>query len=117
MYGARLSCLALAGAFLAAATVAGPAAAQTYDVELNTELNDLPVKIETVPMEGILVVKITNDGATKVRCDLRYDASPQPVGRAYVHVAAGRTEQDSFRAKRKWFDVVVHVTCRPADDT
>jgi hypothetical protein len=91
------------------------AQAQTYDVELKTTLNDLPVKVETVPMSGVLVVRLTNTGSVKVRCELRYDASPQPIGRAYVYVEPGRTEENSFRAKRNWFDVEVEVTCKAAD--
>ena len=91
------------------------ARAQTYEVELKTTLNGLPVKVETVPMSGVLVVKLTNTGDVKVRCELRYDASPQPLGRAYVYVAPGKTEQDSFRTKRAWFDVTVEVTCEPSD--
>jgi hypothetical protein len=92
------------------------AAATTYEVELRSTLNDLPVRIETVPMDGMLVVKLTNAGSVKVRCDLRYDASPQPIGRAYVYVEPGGTEQNPFRAKRKWFNVVVDVTCKPANE-
>jgi hypothetical protein len=91
------------------------AAAATYEVELKSTLNDLPIKIETVPMDGMLVVKLTNAGQVKVRCDLRYDASPQPIGRAHVYVEPGKTEQNPFRAKRKWFNVLVDVTCKPAE--
>lgn len=90
-------------------------AAATYEVELQSTLNDLPIRIETVPMDGMLVVKLTNEGSVKVRCDLRYDASPQPIGRAHVYVDPGQTEQSPFRARRKWFTVVVDVTCKVAD--
>jgi hypothetical protein len=46
----------------------------------------------------VLVVKVTNTGTAKVRCDVRYDASPQPLARGYVYVDPGQTEQDAFRA-------------------
>jgi len=88
---------------------------QTYEVEVRPALNDLPIKIETVPMSNVLVVKLTNGGTTKVRCDLRYDASPQPIGRAYVYIEPGKTEENPFRAKRKWFNVTVDVTCKPSE--
>lgn len=104
-------------AVLLAAALSLDAHAQTYDVELKTTLNDLPVKVETVPMSGVLVVRLTNTGSVKVRCELRYDASPQPIGRAYVYIEPGRTEEDSFRAKRNWFDVAVEVTCKAADES
>ena len=100
---------------LAAAVVgcAAPAAqAQTYTVDVQSELGGLPVEIDTVPMEGVLVVKITNGADVKIRCDLRYDASPQPIGRSYVFVEPGKTEQDAFRAKRAWYQVAVEVKCR-----
>ena len=98
---------------LLACLLAAPLAqAQTYEVEVKPTLNDLPVKVETVPMPGMLVVRLSNDGTVKVRCDLRYDASPQPPYRAHVYVDAGKTAEDSFRAKRKWFDVEVEVTCK-----
>ena len=103
-------------ALLLAAAIAGcaapPAWAQTYTVDVQSELGGLPVEIDTVPMDGMLVVKITNRADVKVRCDLRYDASPQPIGRGYVYVQPGKTEQDVFRAKRQWYQVVVEVKCK-----
>jgi hypothetical protein len=104
-------------AALALATAVLPriATAQTYDVDLKTTLNDLPVEVDTVPMSGVLIVRITNTGSVKVRCDLRYDASPQPIGRARVYVEPGKTEENAYRATSKWFDVAVEVTCEPSD--
>jgi hypothetical protein len=90
------------------------AAAQvTYTVDLQETLNGLPLKVEAVPNAGVLVVKVTNNGAAKVRCDVRYDASPQPLGRGYLYVDPGKTEQDAFQAKRRWTSVAVQVTCKP----
>ena len=107
----RLSALAL---LLAAAAL--PAfAALTYDVEVKPELNGLPIEIESQPFDGRLVMKLTNGGDTKVRCDLRYDASPQPIQRSYVYLKAGETAENSFKAKRRWFSVTVTVTCKPSD--
>jgi len=106
----------LFGALLACAALPVPAWTQsTYKVEVRPTLNDLPVTIETVPNEGALIVKLTNGGTVKVRCDLRYDASPQPLRRSHVYVEPGKTEQNAFRATRKWFSVVVDVTCKPSD--
>ena len=103
-------------AWLLACLLAAPLAqAQTYEVDVKSTLNDLPVKVETVPMPGMLVVKLTNNGTGKVRCDLRYDASPQPPDRAHVYVDPGKTEQNAFRAQRKWFNVAVQVTCKASD--
>jgi hypothetical protein len=92
-----------------------PAVAQTYEVKVATELNGLDVKVEPVPMSGMLVVKLTNQSTQKVRCDLRYDASPQPLYRKTTFVDPGKTEQSEFRAKRKWFEVEVKVECRPVE--
>jgi hypothetical protein len=44
---------------------------------------------------------------------VRYDASPQPLGRGYLYVDPGKTEQDAFQAKRRWSSVTVEVTCKP----
>ena len=97
----------------AVACAAPSASGQTiYTVEVQSELGGLPVDIDTVPMEGMLVVKVTNRADVKVRCDLRYDASPQPIGRGYVYVEPGKTEQDVFRAKRLWYQVAVEVKCK-----
>lgn len=107
----RLPALAL---LLAAAAL--PAfAASTYDVEVKPELNGLPIEIESQPFDGRLVMKLTNGGDTKVRCDLRYDASPQPIQRSYLYLKAGETAENSFQAKRRWFSVTVTVTCKPSD--
>lgn len=106
----------LSCALLACAALPVPAWTQsTYEVEVRPTLNGLPVTIETVPNAGVLIVKITNGGSTKVRCDLRYDASPQPLRRSYVYVEPGKTEENAFRATRKWFSVVVEVTCKPSE--
>ena len=102
------------GLLLVAATLAAvalPALAATYTVDVQSELGGLPVEIDTVPMDGVLVVKITNNADVKVRCDLRYDASPQPIGRSYLFIEPGKTEQDAFRAKRNWYQVAVEVKC------
>jgi hypothetical protein len=102
-------------AVLLAVCLSGPVAlAQTYDVDLTSELNGLDVKIEPVATTGMLVVKLTNQTAQKVRCDLRYDASPQTPYRKTTYVEPGKTEQSEFRAKRKWFKVEVRVECEPA---
>jgi len=89
------------------------ALAQTYEVEIDAELNGLDVKIEPVATTGMLIVKLTNQTTQKVRCDLRYDASPQTLYRKTTYVEPGKTEQSEFRAKRKWFRVDVKVECQP----
>ena len=86
-----------------------------YQVEVQPTLNGLPIRIEPMPFSGRLVMKLTNSGAEKVRCDLRYDASPQPIRRSYVYLKPGETAENSFQAKRKWFSVTVDVTCEPSD--
>ena len=88
---------------------------QTYSVDVHPTLNGLDIKIEPVAATGMLVMKLTNDTAQKVRCDLRYDAAPQPRYRKTTYIDAGKTEQSEFRAKRKWFSVSVDVTCKPVD--
>jgi hypothetical protein len=105
------------GAFATLLAVAAVAAfaASTYDVEVKPELNGLPIEIEPQPFDGRLVMKFTNGGDTKVRCDLRYDASPQPIQRSYVYLKPGETAENSFQAKRRWFSVIVTVTCKPSD--
>jgi hypothetical protein len=105
----RLNGLARA---LALTVLFAPAAfGQTYTVEVHPNLNDLDIKIEPVAMTGMLVVKLTNDTDRKVRCKLRYDASPQTPYRSSVNVDPGKTEQSVFRAQRKWFAVAVEVNC------
>jgi hypothetical protein len=104
--------LSAAACALALTLLFAPAAfGQTYTVEVHPELNDLDIKIEPVAMTGMLVVKLTNDTDQKVRCKLRYDASPQTPYRSSVNVDPGNTEQSVFRAQRKWFAVAVEVTC------
>jgi hypothetical protein len=103
------------GAALVLAWFAPAVLAQTYDVNLKSTLNGLDVKVETVPTTGMLVVKLTNNTAGKVRCDLRYDASPQPLYRTTSYVKPGATEQSVFRAKRKWLSVDVAVECKAAE--
>lgn len=98
-------------ACITAAAIAEP----TYEVEVKAELNGLPVTVEPVPFDGRLVMKLTNGSDAKVRCDLRYDASPQPIRRSSVYLKPGETAENSFRAARKWFGVTVDVTCKPSE--
>jgi hypothetical protein len=86
-----------------------------YEVEVQPALNGLPITIEPVPFSGRLVMKLTNGGTEKVRCDLRYDASPQPIRRSYVYLKPGETAENAFQAKRKWFSVTVDVACKPSN--
>jgi len=101
-------------AVLALSMPATGAVAQTYSVNINPALNGLDIGIEPVAQSGVLVVKLTNKTAQKVRCDLRYDAAPQPLYRKTTYVDAGKTEQSVFRAKRKWLSVDVAVECKLA---
>ena len=65
-----------------ALSVVGPVAvAQNYTVEVTPHLDGLDIKIEPVASSGVLVIKLTNDTSHKVRCDLKYDAAPQPLYR------------------------------------
>jgi hypothetical protein len=108
----RLLSSALALACLALPLVAS---AVTYTVDVQPTLNDLPIKIEPVPFDGRLVMRLTNTGTVRARCELRYDPSPQPIRRSNVFIRPGQTVENSLRATRKWFSVTVAVTCTPAD--
>jgi hypothetical protein len=101
------------GVLLAVAMLTPLAIAQTYSVNIKPTLHDLDIKIEPVATTAMLVVKLTNKTDAKVRCDLRYDASPQTPHRNTTYVDPGKTEQSTFRAKRKWFSVDVYVECEP----
>lgn len=103
------------GVALACTALPLAASAATYTVDVQPTLNDLPITIEPMPFDGRLVMKLTNGGETKVRCDLRYDASPQPIQRSYVYLKAGETAENTLQAKARWFSVTVAVTCKPAD--
>ena len=105
-----LGICALVGLSLAATD----ALAQTYSVNINPTLNGLDIGVEPVAQSGVLVVKLTNRTEQTVRCDLRYDAAPQPLYRKTTYVDPGKTEQSVFRAKRKWLSVDVAVECRVA---
>jgi hypothetical protein len=74
------------GAAMALAMLALDAFAQTYSVDVHPTLNDLDVQIEPVASTGMLVLKLTNKTGQKVRCDLRYDASPQPPYRTTTYI-------------------------------
>ena len=100
---------------LALSMPAAEAIAQTYSVNVSPTLNGLDIGVEPVAQSGVLVMKLTNKTDKKVRCDLRYDAAPQPLYRKTTYVDPGKTEQSVFRAKRKWLSVDVAVECRLAE--
>lgn len=90
------------------------AAASTYQVNIESDLQGLDIKVSTVENPGGIIVRLQNDSATKVRCNLRYDAAPQPIGRRTVYVGAGKTGESVFGAKRQWSRVDIKVDCEAA---
>lgn len=105
---------ALAVSLLALVAQAAGAQSQTYTVDIRPVLNDLDIKIEHVANSRMLVVNLTNNSPTRVRCNLHYDASPQTPLRATRHIAPGKRETSVLRAQRRWFSVTVDVVCVPA---
>lgn len=99
-------------AVLVLATAALDAHAQTYTVEIRPTLNDLDVKIEHIAQTSMLILKLTNNTDTRVRCDLHFDASPQTPLRSTRSINPGRTISSVLRAQRRWFRVIVDVQCR-----
>jgi hypothetical protein len=96
--------------------LAATAYAQSYEVNVNPQLNGLDIKIEPLDSPGLLVLKLTNNTPTKVRCEMRYNAPPQPLYRTTTFVDAGETAQSTLKAKRKWHKVDVDVTCTPIEN-
>lgn len=90
------------------------AQSQTYTVEIRPVLNGLDVKIEHVANSRMLVLNLTNNSPTRVRCNLHYDASPQTPLRTTRHINPGQRETSVLRAQRRWFSVTVDVVCVPA---
>jgi hypothetical protein len=93
---------------------AAGAQSQTYTVDIRPELNGLDIKIEHVAKARMLVVNLTNNSPTRVRCNLHYDASPQTPLRTTRHINPGQRETSVLRAQRRWFSVTVDVVCVPA---
>jgi len=117
--GRRQAAIFVAGvvcfAALALSSITTARAEATYKVEVKPDLDGLDIRIEPVAHAGVLVMRLTNASHQKVRCDLRYDASPQAIYRKSAYIDPGQTEQSDLRAKRKWFDVTVDVKCRAVD--
>jgi hypothetical protein len=99
------------GAALLLALIALEAPAQTYSVEIRPVLNDLDIKIEQIPQSTMLILRLTNNTDTRVRCQLVFDAAPQRLKRSTRSINPGRTISSELRAQRKWFRVIVDVTC------
>ena len=104
----------LAMALLALGATAVHAQSQLYTVDIRPVLNDLAIGIGHVADSRKLVVNLTNNSPTRVRCDLRFDASPQTPVRSTRHINPGRTGTSVLRAQRRWFSVTVDVVCVPA---
>ncbi len=106
-----LGCCGIVGILLLG-FVARDASAQTYSVEIQPTLNDLKVKIEQIPQRSLLIIKLTNDEPTRVRCVLNFDASPQTPRRSTRSINPGETVSSVFHAQRRWLRVVVDVNCQ-----
>ena len=104
----------LAVLLLALGAHAVHARSQPYTVDIRPVLNDLDIKIEHVAKSRMLVVNVTNNSSTRVRCNLHFDASPQTPLRTTRHINPGQTGTSVLRANRRWFSVTVDVVCVPA---
>jgi hypothetical protein len=91
------------------------ALAQNYTVNINPTLNDLDIQIEPVASAGVLVLKLTNRTAQKIRCNIRYDAAPQPLERKTIYLDPGKVEQSAFAARRTWHSVDVGIECHEVE--
>lgn len=105
---------ALALALLSISAPAAHAQSQVYTVDIRPELNGLDIKIEHVAQSRMLVLNLTNNSPTRVRCNLHYDASPQTPLRTTRNINPGKTQSSVLRAQRRWFSVTVDVVCVPA---
>ncbi len=104
----------MAGVACVVALLASSALAQTYQVKVNANLNGLDVKIEPVSTTAMLVVNLKNAGPQRVRCEVKFDPSPQVPSRKTVFLDPGEKGSATLRATRKWFDVDVDVDCGAA---
>jgi hypothetical protein len=90
------------------------AQSQTYTVDIRPTLNDLDVKIEHVASSRMLVVNLTNNSQTRVRCNVNFDPSPQTPLRTTRNINPGQRATSTLNAQRRWFSVTVDVVCVPA---
>jgi hypothetical protein len=111
-HGAVLA--ALASALLGFFSPVAGAQSQNYEVDIQPELNGLDIAIEPVASSGMLVVNMTNNSPTRVRCKVNFDASPQTPSRSTHHIDSGKRESAVLRAQRRWFSVTVGIVCTPA---
>jgi hypothetical protein len=114
LVGLRWMLRPLALSLLALFAQAAGAQSQVYSVDIRPELNGLDIKIEHVANTRMLVVNLTNNSPTRVRCNLHYDASPQTPLRTTRHINPGQRETSVLRAQRRWFSVRVDVVCVPS---
>ena len=104
----------LALPMLALCAQATSAQSQVYTVDIRPELNGLDIKIEHVANTRMLVVNLTNNSPTRVRCSLRFDPSPQTPQRTTRNIDPGQRATSTLNAQRRWFSVTVDVECVPA---
>jgi len=100
---------------LALACLALPpvASAVTYTVDVQPTLNDLPIKIEPVPFDGRLVMRLTNSGTSgPLRPAVR--PSPQPIRRSTSSSGPGR-RRELAAGHAQVVPRHVAVTCTPAE--
>jgi hypothetical protein len=105
---------ALAAAVLIVVAAPAVRAQVTYQVNVNTQLDGVDVKVEYVAQRTLLVLNLSNTGATRARCDVVFDPAPQIPQRNSRAVNPGRTSSVVLRAQRTWFTVNVDVRCSAA---
>jgi hypothetical protein len=120
MIDRRISCnsirpLATALAAVLLVVAPPPGLAQvTYQVNVDTLLDMVDVKVEHVAQPSMLVVNLRNTGEVRARCEIVFDAAPQIPQRNTRFVNPGRTSSVVLRAQRTWFSVNVDVRCSAA---
>ena len=80
----------LALLLLALGAHASHAQSQVYTVDIRPVLNDLDIMIDHVADSRMLVVNMTNNSPTRVRCNLHFNAPPQTPLRTTRHINPGQ---------------------------
>jgi hypothetical protein len=105
---------ALAAAVLNVVAAPAVRAQVTYQVNVNTLLDAVDVKVEHVAQPTMLVLNLRNTGTARARCEVVFDPSPQIPQRNTRFLDPGRTGSVVLRAQRTWITVNVDVRCSAA---
>lgn len=104
----------LFGLLGAAPPNAPPLLAQLFPIEVEQQLHDLPVSVETGSSERVAWIRLQNEGDRLLRCSATFRNGPEIPHTRRTLIDPGKTAVFSHRVQREVVKMRIELECEAA---